>query len=734
MVKTMVATILAAGHEITPVKGKIPILKNWVNKGITEKTYVDTAFRGYNYGVVLSDTDLVIDVDPRNFKENRNSLKLFLKDVGLTPEEVKESTYIVSTGGGGRHIYYKKPKDTPIKHTMKEYPGLEFKTKGRMVVGPGSIHPETGKEYTVLNDFDLKAVPMVKKSILELIKKEDIAQNERKDKAIIVQDERKDKAIIVSMKAKFIQYLKQAPIAVQGSGGDEQTYKVACYGKDLSLNVMECYDLMLENYNDNCEPPWEAAKLMVKVKNAYAYGTMEKGHRDPRNAFSEVTMKARPTKVFAKAKIRKNSINADLLSGKLEWAPVPTKKGETMILKRNIQNCTNFFLINETGLNETLAYNDFIGQIVFIKPAPWHYDDQPIPSDGNGLVWTDDDAVQIRYHLSRHFAFDVDTRLIEQAARIISSLRAVHPIKQYLEDELPEWDGIPRLNQWLVEYGGAKDSEYVREAGAKTILAAVARILSPGIKFDYMLVLEGPQGIKKGTLIKTLGHPWSADLYLDPHSKDMIGNMQGKWFIEVSEMVFLSHADTQAVKSFLSRDVDRVRPAYARSTRDFPRQCIFIGTNNHDGMGYLKDNTGNRRYWVVEVGVVKSIDIKGLAKIRDQLFAEAVLRYKKGEELYIKNEEALQELEDIQMTRVIEDPWQQRIKEWIEAGDEFDEDLTRDIITDMDVWTECLNGAQKGLGRKEVLRINNSLMGLGYTKGSHYCKRRHKTIRGYKVC
>jgi len=196
-----------------------------------------------------------------------------------------------------------------------------------------------------------------------------------------------------------------------------------------------------------------------------------------------------------------------------------------------------------------------------------------------------------------------------------------HPVRSYLEEVADNWDGTPRVDTWLIDYAGAEDTPYVRAVSRLPLVAAVRRILSPGCKFDEMPVLEGPQGGGKSSLLRTLcpDESWfTDDLPLDGDAKRFIEAVKGKWIVEAGELKGMRKAEADALKSALSRQVDRARMAYGREPVELARQCVIFGTTNSER--YLKDTTGNRRYWPIRCG---TLDVAGLAKVRDQLWAEA---------------------------------------------------------------------------------------------------------------
>ncbi|MCC6230041.1 MAG: hypothetical protein IT432_12555 [Phycisphaerales bacterium] len=196
-----------------------------------------------------------------------------------------------------------------------------------------------------------------------------------------------------------------------------------------------------------------------------------------------------------------------------------------------------------------------------------------------------------------------------------------HPVRSYLDDVSGTWDGTPRVETWLIDHAGAPDTPYVRAVSRLSLVAAVRRILQPGCKFDEMPILEGPQGGGKSSLLRVLcpDESWfTDDLPLDGDAKRFIEAVKGKWIIEAGELKGMRKAEADALKSALSRQVDRARMAYGREPVELARQCIIFGTTNSER--YLKDTTGNRRYWPIRCGALK---VAALAQVRDQLWAEA---------------------------------------------------------------------------------------------------------------
>lgn len=209
-----------------------------------------------------------------------------------------------------------------------------------------------------------------------------------------------------------------------------------------------------------------------------------------------------------------------------------------------------------------------------------------------------------------------------------------HPVREYLDGL--QWDGKPRLNKWLMHVIGetpetvsAKLAEYLSLVGRFFVMGLVARVLDPGCKFDYCLVLEGKGGRYKSTALKTLvGKAWFSDTRFDVQkNKEAQEQVQGVWLYELGELAHFNKAGVDEIKAFVSSEVDRYRPAYGRHVESFPRQCVLAATTNN--RKYLRDKTGNRRFWPVPVNHV--MNLAWIARWRDQLFAEALQAVRAGE-------------------------------------------------------------------------------------------------------
>jgi predicted P-loop ATPase len=339
---------------------------------------------------------------------------------------------------------------------------------------------------------------------------------------------------------------------------------------------------------------------------------------------------------------------------------------------------------------------------------------------GDGNVYprpiTDADVVRVQKWVQENGIRRIGKEAVYDAIRLHADDRAYHPVRDYLSGL--KWDGMPRLNTWLAGYMGTEATPYTSLIGRLFLIAMVARIFKPGCQADYMLVLEGSQGILKSSACKVLGGQWFSAAMPDlTVGKDAQQHLRGKWLLEVAEMHAMGRADTALLKSFITRTTEQYRPSYGRLEVHEPRQCLFIGTTNKDT--YLRDETGGRRFWPVKCG---TIDIDALARDRDQLFAEAVKLYQGAERWWPTRDEERDLMQPEQKDRYEVDAWEDSVETWLVAGKKTD-------VTVGEVAFGALQIKKENLGRAEQNRIMAALERLGWARGKATNSRRAWTKR-----
>lgn len=329
-----------------------------------------------------------------------------------------------------------------------------------------------------------------------------------------------------------------------------------------------------------------------------------------------------------------DEVNRAILAEKQELA-----KREFDDWTKGLQRDKNGVLINSLQNITLILENDpFLKNIVFNQLADGMEIKGEMPWKHEARFWRDaDDAQLICYVDSNYGTFSA--RNYDIAVTKVADDRSYHPIRDYLRD-LPEWDGIDRADTMLIDYFGADDNAYVRAVSRKILCAAIMRIKNPGIKFDYIVVLNGPQGIGKSTFISKLGGEWYSDsLNLsDMNDKTAAEKLQGYWIMEIGELAGMKKADLDKVKAFISRQDDKYRASFGRRVTPHPRQCIFFGTTNSEN-GYLRDITGNRRFWTVKTpGTGKKKPWELTLEDVQQVWAEALYYVERREKLYLPSE------------------------------------------------------------------------------------------------
>jgi predicted P-loop ATPase len=389
--------------------------------------------------------------------------------------------------------------------------------------------------------------------------------------------------------------------------------------------------------------------------------------------------------------------------------PVNLWEGRVQINKDGVvrQNHANLlaYLRNDPSWQEVVTYDEFAQVVWLEKPIP--RTDGSLPNDWRRrpLEDTDIDEAVEWFQLSDfpHIGPEKVYRSIMQHA---TKSAAYHPVRDYLEEL--HWDDTERLDQWLIDCcGGQADTKntakYLREVGSKWMISAVARILDPGCQVDHVLIFEGTQGIGKTTALRILGGDHFSDgLPADVHTKDARDHVRGKWIIELAELSQMGRADIEAVKAFVSRREERFRPAYGKAEIFYPRQCVFAGTTNK--AEYLRDETGNRRFWPVKVD---NIDLAALERNRDQLWAESVTRFRKGELWHLTDAAVIATAKAEQSDRYLSDAWEGAITKYV-AGQER--------VTVSEVMTNALDCPKSQQRRSEQNRVVAVLERLGWER------------------
>lgn len=387
--------------------------------------------------------------------------------------------------------------------------------------------------------------------------------------------------------------------------------------------------------------------------------------------------------------------------------------------KKTINNMI-IILQNDPRLQGRIVTDEFANRGLVLGATPWN------PQEGKRW-WTDNDDSGALWYLENYYGLSDRGRLADALA-IVGGQNRINDVKRYLEGL--SWDGVRRVDTLLADYLGAEDTPYTRAVIRKSLTAAVARALSAGSKYDCMPIFTGPQGIGKSTFLSILGGEWFSDSLTSFEGKEAAEMIQGTWINEVGELTAFTRQETESIKQFLSKRDDIYRAAYGRRTERYPRRCVFFGTSNAGE--FLKDTTGNRRFWPVDVGLhpAKKSVWEELPRERDQIWAEARMYWMLGETLFLPKE--LEGLATEQQERHRESSGKEgMILDWLERevpADWNQKDLSarrmywgggthggetlvlRDRVCAMEVWAECLGQDPGRMRRSDAIEINGILV------------------------
>ena len=430
-------------------------------------------------------------------------------------------------------------------------------------------------------------------------------------------------------------------------------------------------------------------------------------------AMCEFAMEQDEVKMLA-ASERTAGAETDFSGGEdIDWQKHLQYEPRSMVLKNNLHNIT---LIMENDPNlKGIVFNQLADGLEIKGEVPWKHP---------ARFWRDADDAQLISFVDSHYG-SFSERNYRIAVTKVTDDRSYHPIREMFES-LPPWDKVRRAETVLIDYLGAEDNRYVRAVTRKSLCAAYMRVYYPGIKFDNMIVLNGAQGIGKSTLISALGGEWFSDSLAlsDMNDKTAAEKLQGYWILEIGELAGMKKADIDKVKAFISRQDDKYRASFGRRVTPHPRQCVFFGTTNSEN-GYLRDITGNRRFWNVKVtGQGKCKPWEMTAEVVQQIWAEVAEIARSGEKLYLdadleayarqEQREAMEQDDREGIVRnyldmFLPDDWDSmdyyRRREYIRDIDDptrVEGTVKRQTVSNIEIWCECFGKS------KEEMRPSDS--------------------------
>lgn len=670
---------------------KRPIGTGWTQGPRKTKAELNQAYKkGVNLGVRLGGSSKIgeyylaavdIDIkskDPKHLKEALDAAKKVVGNIEMPQVDT-------GRGGGSRHLYFltkepfktfnihtstdilevlipsKKPTMDDLAHFTKAQidQGLRLSaawevslySDGRQTVLPPSIHPDTGRAYKWAKQIDPGGKNL---TLLDIEKFRPLESTKpKKDKTTPGH-----KTSLSSEPQEIIKFNLVDGIEISWLGLTPQTEKGIATGEGVSdrsgflykavhellnsgLNRDEVLSVLTDKENYISSAAFEHAQTQNRERAAawvYKY-TFKKvnSQKDPVSFFKDVPLFSPKELTVEEAKAQEEEI--------LSW--LDWRQGLDRNKKGVLGTIRNLNVIFSNILGEGSAplfkKDIFANRIIYGADSPW--------GSKKGTLISDIDLIMIKSWLaSSEFSTEPPTALIFESILFLSELSSFHPVQDWIKSL--KWDGVPRISTWLKDYCEAEAEEpYLTEVSRKFILAMVKRIMEPGCQWDYILVLEGAQGKFKSSTARALaGDSWFLDNLPDLKDKDALVALRGKWLVELGELANIKRSDHSSVKAFLVRRIDSFRSPYARISEDVPRQSVFIGTVNEGE--YLKDPTGNRRFWPVKVG---ECDAKGIAAMREQFFAEAYHILTNGGELLALEGAAKTGAEEAQDERRIDD-------------------------------------------------------------------------------
>lgn len=671
-------------HWIRP-KSKAPVESKWTTGERKPWGYLASSYKtDYNVGVRLGRPSrfkdgtylAVIDCDmksgdARHLKEMEAKLSELITRVG--------AVVVSGRGQGSRHIYIRTkeplkparysasnetvrvhmPSSSPSKKelaalTPKEIAsGARLRTAweislmgdGQQVVLPPSVHPDTGGLYAwgrVVNGPQSIPLFTPKESLGEVATKEGVVETLEDFAVVDVLP-----LELYGLSADMIGMIEDGA----GVSDRSATLFIACIAMmEARMSQAEILTVLTDRANYLGEVAYDHAKTNSRAKAAnwlYRF-TYQKAARE---TLASEQFKSEVETITLTDEAA--AVQEAELFGERDWRDQLDRvlNGQESRLKTSLKNV--ILILRNAVAPNVFRHDGFGGRDVYGVAPPWNN-----AKAGDDI--RDVDIVNITTWLVNNYGIEVAEKKIFQAIIEIASANHFHPVRDFLLNDLPEWDGVARADHWLRDYLGATAPEpYLSAVSRKVLVAMVARVMQPGIKFDHVLILEGLQGTRKSTVLRALAGSWFSDASLTIGDKDSVLLLNSVWVKELSEITSVHRADVNQLKEFISRQEDRIRAPYGRFVERFPRQCIFIGTTNLDE--YLKDMTGNRRFWPVKVG---DCEPERLEADQGQLLAEALFLYQIGEPLYLDDVEAAAQSTGEQETRAMSDVWSERFLEF----------------------------------------------------------------------
>lgn len=779
----------ASLHWLVPFQ-KRPIAEQWAAAPIETEASLRTHYReNANIGIRLGEPSNlngyylhIIDLDVRDPMKASQAWATLL---AMLPEAEGLPSVISGSGGESRHLYFlttkpfrkkKIAKSTGFTMVFDASKNREVKKNdweidlmgtGSQAVIPPSIHPDTKKPYVWEQPLDLNLIgigigPIIPANLITDLGVDESAPATDDDDDFLAMvvgapmqlDDGQLDRILADLPADWVDdrdnWLTVGAALHHQFEGKKEGFDIWCEWSKASPKF-DAKDTarVWKSFKGNKNPVRVATLIQAASANRM---TQDMDFEDDNDNFDA------PVPAIISSATRLDDL-LDLTPPK----PAPGANGveidpdwqsllhrnEDGELKSTLHNAV-LLVKNDRRTAGIIAFNEFTQDIVLrgrpgrvkkkrdkSKPVInldgdlWNLKDEL-----NGDNWTDAHDFGIRQMIEAPttqggYGIKISDRDLFAAINICANKLRFHPVRERLEDMASRWDGKKRIETFFIDYLGCDDTPYHRQAAVLTLLGAVARAFEPGHKFDFVPILEGAQGAGKSTFIAILGLQWSNELTGDiSKPQDMVGVMAGSWIMEIGELSAMSKADVNDLKSFVTRTHDKARPPYGKRAIVYPRQCIFVGSTND--REYLRDTTGNRRYWPIVCNVDGMIDNLRLRREIDLIWGEAVLMYREMRKqtpigdlpLYLSNKDAAAEVKMVQESKrmeTAEEALAGEIEAWLNRplieGDGFDEpgadQPVHDFTCTSQIWREVL-GRTGAVPQVEATKIGKAMTILGW--------------------
>jgi predicted P-loop ATPase len=559
------------------------------------------------------------------------------------------------------HCYFKKPVGFSIKKSLKQYPGIDFLSKGCFVVIPPAVNPDTGNKYIVMDDIVIAQAPQ---KLLDLIHKD--AKNEQAPETSRDIPKAEDRITPANYAYRIGLFKERLPATLVEGERAMSMYRIGCMAFDLGLDKQTIIEELIKWNEKNVSPPMTLKELEHQIDSAEEY----KKSKSPTPVKKE-----------------------DIPEIKLDF----TMTGK---IKPTYYTLCTILTDENSKLKGVFRFNDLTHDIEPSRPLDFL-------ADPEVERITDTEVLSLKYYLAQTLGLDFTTPILWEAIKYAAKKRTYNPLKSYIQNL--SWDGKKRLNDFFINVAGAEKSDYTRMITRKFMCGAVTRATTPGSKFDFMLVLEGAQGLGKSTFCNNLGGKFFTEYRkMITGNKDDVINLQGKWIVEMSELGKLKRTDAGLIKAFITCQVDRVRMPYDRTAMDFKRTCVFIGSVNPDQSGYLSDPTENRRYWILPVYQF-DWDIINDKDYLDQVVAEAKVCLMRGEKLYLDDPKVAKKQAEICASRTLFDPWTKTLRDYVK-----DEDITE--LSAYEVLHSLFGISKARMTTYDITRVKQCFVKIGWLK------------------